>query len=138
MDIQTISNTNLSLFPLSQHHTVYACFKNAKSWNENAKKWLGLTPSTTVAVIHHPDVIGVPYLLQLQTKATLTFLASAVSSNDPLVQELTKYCLSESNAVRLGIPDKTISLLSQARELISSIFRKTLQQRCKQDLCESQ
>ena len=38
------------------------------------KKWLGLTQSTSIAVIHHPDVLGVPHLPQLQTKAKLTYI----------------------------------------------------------------
>ena len=94
------------------------------------KNWLGLTRSTSVAVLHHPDVIGVPHLPQLQTKAKLTFLASIDSSADPLIQELTKYCLSEPTVVRLGISEAAGSLFLEARDSISSITRRTLQQAC--------
>ena len=101
------------------------------------KKWLGLTRSTSVAVLHHPDVIGVPHLPQLQTKAKLTFLASVVSSEDPLIQDLTKSCLKDASAALLGIPEEAATLFSQARQSISSISRKTLQQACKNIARES-
>ena len=95
------------------------------------KRWLGLTRSTTVAVIHHPDVLGVPFLPQLQTKAKLTFLSSVVSSNDPMIQELTKTILEETTASRLGISSDSLSVLNQARESVESISRKTLSTECR-------
>ena len=53
---------------------------------ERRRGWLGLTQSNTVAVIHHPDVLGVPFLLpQLQTKAKLTYLSSVFPSHDPMI-----------------------------------------------------
>ena len=88
------------------------------------KKWLGLTRSTSVAVLHHPDVIGVPHLPQLQTKAKLTFLASVVSSEDPLIQDLTNLRWLQLSS---------LSLYNQ----LSSISRKTLQQACKNVARES-
>ena len=94
------------------------------------KYWLGLTRSKSVAVLHHPDVIGVPHLPQLQTKAKFTFLASIDFSADPLIQELTKYCLSEPTAVRLGISEAAGSLFLKAKDSISSITRRTLQRAC--------
>ena len=72
----------------------------------------------------------VPHLPQLQTKAKLTFLASIESSAYPLIQELTKYCVSGPTAVRLGISEAVGSLFLQARDSISSITRKTLQRAC--------
>ena len=95
------------------------------------KRWLGLTQSTTVAVIHHPDVLGVPFLPQLQTKAKLTFLSSVVSPNDPMIQELTKTILEETTASRLGISSESLSVLNQARESVESISRKTLSTECR-------
>ena len=44
---------------------------------------------------------------------------------------LTKFCLSESTAAWLGISGVEVSLFSLARDPVSSISRKTLQQMCK-------
>ena len=68
------------------------------------KRWLGLTRSTTVAVIHHPDMLGLPFLPQLQTKAKLTYLSSIFPSDDSMIQELT--ILDKPTAGRLGIPSE--------------------------------
>ena len=92
------------------------------------KRWLGLTRSTTVAVIHHPDMLGVPFLPQLQTKAKLTYLSSVFPSDDPMIQELT--ILDKPTAGRLGIPSEALSVFNQARASIASISRKTLFNEC--------
>ena len=95
------------------------------------KKWLGLTRSTSIAVIHHPDILVVPHLPQLQTKAKLTYLSSVICADDPLIQELTKSCLDEATAEHRGISRETLSIFHQARESVSSIIsRKTLPREC--------
>ena len=50
------------------------------------KSWLGLTRSTSAAVLHHPNIINIPSLASLKIKAKLTYLASVVVSQDPLIE----------------------------------------------------
>ena len=95
------------------------------------KRWLGLTRSTTIAVIHHPDVLCVPFLPQLQSKAKLTFLSSVMSSDDPMIQEITNAALDEPTAGRMGVMSETLSLFNLARVSIASISRKTLSSECR-------
>ena len=95
------------------------------------KRWLGLTRSTTIAVIHHPDVLGVPFLPQLQSKAKLTFLSSVMSSDDPMIQEITNAALDEPTAGLMGVMSETLSLFNLARVSIASISRKTLSSECR-------
>ena len=52
------------------------------------KKWLGLTRGATTAIIHHPDVIDIPAISELHTKAKLTFLSAISVSQDPMITEL--------------------------------------------------
>ena len=42
------------------------------------KKWLGLTNSTTVAVIHHPSVLNIPTLESYSISAKLNYLAAVI------------------------------------------------------------
>ena len=87
--------------------------------------------STTIAVIHHPDVLGVPFLPQLQSKAKLTFLSSVMSSDDPMIQEITNAALDEPTAGRMGVMSETLSLFNLVRVSIASISRKTLSSECR-------
>ena len=95
------------------------------------KSWLGLCRSTTIAVIHHPDVLGVPYLPEFRTKAKLNFLASISSSQDPLIKNLSSLTTDQQFLSRQGFPDAVKGLLELARNSISSISRKTLGKACK-------
>ena len=95
------------------------------------KSWLGLCRSTTIAVIHHPDVLGVPYLPEFQTKARLNFLASISSSEDPFIQNLLPLTTNPCFLKRQGFPNEVGSILNLARNPISSILGKTLGKVCK-------
>ena len=55
--------------------------------------------STSIAVIHHPDVLGISYLPDFQTKAKLNFLASISSSEDPLIQDLSSLTTDNSSSL---------------------------------------
>ena len=44
------------------------------------QKWLGLTHSTTVAVIHHPSVLNIPTIEICSTSAKLNYLAAVTLS----------------------------------------------------------
>jgi len=97
------------------------------------KSWLGLCRSTTIAVIHHPDVLGIPYLPEFQTKARLNFLASISSSQDPFIQNLSPLTIDPCFLKRQGFPNEVGSVLNLARKSnsISSISGKTLGKVCK-------
>ena len=88
------------------------------------KRWLGLARSTTIAVIHRPDVLGVPFLPQLQSKAKLTFLSSVMSSDDPMIQEITNAALDEPTAGRMGSSHEWNTLLVQPGLSINSLNLK--------------
>ena len=47
------------------------------------KRWLGLTRSTSVAIIHHPAVLDIPFLQEFRTKAKLSYLSAVTLSTDP-------------------------------------------------------
>ena len=63
------------------------------------KKWLGLTRGATTAIIHHPDVIDIPAISELHTKAKLTFLSAISVSQDPMITEL-EALLSDDSYLR--------------------------------------
>lgn len=42
-------------------------------------KWLGLTKSTTAAVLHHPGVLDIPFPADFSFKAKLNYNLSAVT-----------------------------------------------------------
>ena len=53
------------------------------------KGWLGLTRSTSVAIIHHPAVLDNPFLQEFRTKAKLSYLSVVTLSADPLIAEIS-------------------------------------------------
>lgn len=54
----------ISIFPLGEYHIFYIRLQNhvQSLGMKMLKKWLGLTCSMRVAVINHPNIIGVPHL----------------------------------------------------------------------------
>ena len=80
VDLQLVSHIIPPLLPFSESTTINSHFKMQAMGMKKLKGSLGLTQSTTIAVIHHPNVLGVPFLPQLQSKAKLTFLFSVISS----------------------------------------------------------
>ena len=59
------------------------------------KSWLGLTKGVTNAVIHHPNVIDIPTISEYRTKTKLTFLSSIVTSEDPMITEISDLLLDQ-------------------------------------------
>ena len=53
------------------------------------KKWLCIPRSFSTATLYHPQVMGIPSLMELKTKAKLTLLCSIFTSCDPMIQELS-------------------------------------------------
>ena len=61
---------------------------NAKA-TKFIKSWLGLTRSTSVAVLHHAVILDIPFLSDYNTKAKLSYLSSVCRSPDPFIEELS-------------------------------------------------
>ena len=53
------------------------------------KRWLGVTRSSTAAILHHPSVLGIPALDDFSLKSKLIFLAAISSFKDPFINEIT-------------------------------------------------
>ena len=90
------------------------------------KSWLGLTCSTTVAVIYHPAVLDIPSLAAQNTPAKLTYLASVYLTPDPLLQEISSVALTVNFMEVNRFPSETKSIISQAKESLEYITGKTL------------
>ena len=95
------------------------------------KKWLGLTRSTTTAIIHHPDVIDIPSISELQTKAKLTFLSAISVSQDPMINELETLLSDDSFLRSQGISNAATLLLQKARISVSSIGKRQMSNQCR-------
>ena len=63
------------------------------------KKWLGLTRSTTVNVIHHPSVLNILTLESCSTSAKLNYLAAVTLSPDRMIAEISYFSLLNSLAM---------------------------------------
>lgn len=82
------------------------------------KKWLGLTRSATAAIILHPDVIDIPSISELHTKAKLTFLSVISVSQDPMITELGSLLSDDSYHRSQGIPSTAYYIVStESQEL---------------------
>ena len=90
------------------------------------KSWLGLTRATSVAVLHHPNVLNIPSLASLKIKAKLTYLASVVVSQDPLIEEIADLSSSLSFERNVGIPRSAREILQKGVQSVELIDRKTL------------
>ena len=90
------------------------------------KKWLGLTRSTTVAVIHHPSVLNIPTLESCSTSAKLNYLAAVILSPDPMIAEISHFSLSNSIGHAHEISDLAKDALSAAINSVQSISRKII------------
>ena len=83
------------------------------------KKWLGLTCSTTVAVIHYPSVLNIPTLESCSMSAKLNYLAAVTLSPDPMIAEISHFSLSSSFGNAHGILTLTKILSPQPSNLFS-------------------
>ena len=89
------------------------------------KSWLGLTRSTSVAVIHHPSILNIPFLSDYSTKAKLSFLSAVTTSKDPLI-EIASVALSPSLSAAQCMLEVVGDVLSLAIESVEAINKKTL------------
>ena len=106
--------------------TESTCNKMQATAMRKIKQWLGLTRSTTTAIIHHPNVIDIPSILELRTKAKLVFLSSINTSQDPMITELGSLLADDSFLSSQGVPDASTLLLQKARNSIASIGKRQL------------
>ena len=90
------------------------------------KKWLGLTHSTTVAVIHHPSVLNIPTLESCSTSVKLNYLAAVTLSPDPMIAEISHFSLLSSFGHAHGISELAKDALSIDIKSVQSISRKTI------------
>ena len=92
------------------------------------KKWLGLSRSTTIAVIHHPSVLNIPTLESCSTSAKISYLATVTLSSDPIIvrKSHVRISLSSNFGHAHEISDLARDALSTAINSIASINRKTL------------
>ena len=90
------------------------------------KSWLGLTRSTTVAVLHHPDVLGIPFLKNYSTKAKLSYLSAVMVSKDPVIEEIAILSSSPAFSRDVNIPVSACNALQLAVGSIKEINRVTL------------
>ena len=93
---------------------------NAKA-TKFIKSWLGLTRSTSVAVLHHPVILDIPFLSDYNTKVKLSYLSSVCLSPDPFIEELSSIALSSSFMTENGIPLESKSIHTKAIESLESI-----------------
>ena len=90
------------------------------------KKWLGLTHSNTVAVIHHPSGLNIPTLESCSTSAKLNYLAAVTLSPDPMIAEISHFSLSSRFGHARGISELAKNALSIAIKSVQSISRNTI------------
>ena len=102
------------------------------------KSWLGLTRGVTNAVIHHPNVIDIPAISKYRTKAKLTFLSSILTSEDPMITEISELLLDQGFTRSQCIPSEVNQVLALAKNSISTITTKTLSRKCANVHRESQ
>ena len=86
---------------------------NAKA-TKFIKSWLGLTRSTSVAVLHHPVILDIPFFSDYNTKAKLSYLSSVCLSPDPFIEELSSIAHSSSFMTENGIPLESKSIHTKA------------------------
>ena len=98
------------------------------------KRWLNLPRCFATSALHHPNVIDIPSLFDLKSKAKLTFLASISTSKDPVIEEISSILTDEEYCRSQKIKSSTLDLLVKARTSISTISSKTLRNQCKSEL----
>ena len=75
------------------------------------KSWLGLSRSTSVAVIHHPAVMDIPFLPSFSAKAKISYLSSITLSKDPLVNEIASLSNAPSFKAAMGVPEDAVNVI---------------------------
>ena len=96
------------------------------------KRWLNFPRCFTASALHHPNVIDIPSLSDLRSKAKLTFLASISTSQDPVIEDILSILTEEEYCKNQRIQPSTVDL-HKARSSITTISSKTLNNNCKRE-----
>ena len=75
------------------------------------KQWLNLSRCFTSYALHHPNVIDIPALSDLRTKAKLTFLTSISTSQYPLIEEILSILSDEQYCKNQWIQPSSVDLV---------------------------
>ena len=98
------------------------------------KRWLDLPRCFTTSALHYPNVIDIPSISDLRSKAKLTFLASISTSQDPVMEEILSILTDEEYGKNQNIKPSSVDLLLKARSSVLTISSKTLRNQCKIEL----
>ena len=85
------------------------------------KRWLGVTRSSTAAILHHPSVLGIPALDDFSLKSKLIFLAAVSSSKDPFINEINSLISENHFCYSRRIPAMAQTLLQLTRQSVNTL-----------------
>lgn len=91
------------------------------------KSWVVLTCSTSTSALHHPSVLNISSIEDLNSKSKLTYLVSIWLSSDPLIKEITSILEDRDFNTDVGVTQNLESTVSVARSSISPITQKTFE-----------
>ena len=95
------------------------------------KRWLNLPRCFTTSALHHPNVIDIPSLSDLRSKAKLTFLAAISTSQDPVISKILSMLIDVEYCKSQRIQPCVVDLLQKVTSLIATISSRTLSNQCK-------
>ena len=88
---------------------------------------LQTTPrSTSVAIIHQPAVLDIPFLQEFRTKAKLSYLSAVTLSADPLIAEISSLALRDPSEKSQCFSPEARTTFTIVKRSVTSITRKTL------------
>ena len=87
---------------------------------------VGIDKGTSAAVLYHPNVFNLPSLASFKIKAKLTYLASVVVSQDPLIEEIADLSSSPSFERNVGFLRTAREILQKGVQSVELIDRKML------------
>ena len=98
--------------------------KDASNSLRKIRNWLA-------SALHYPNLIDISALLELRTKAKLTFVTSVTSPKDPTIQEILSIVVDNSFVHSQEVPSVALELLEKAKSSMDSIATKSLKAHCK-------
>ena len=78
-----------------------------------------------MAVLHHLDVLNIPFLSSYKTKTKLTYLSSFVMARDSLIEEIADLSTTATSMKDIGIPKAVKDAIDLGIESVEEISRKT-------------
>ena len=92
------------------------------------KWWLNLARCFITSALHHQNVINIPSLTYLRTKAKLTFLSSISTSQDPLIEEISRIFTDEEYCKNQRSNQSSVGLLLEAKNFNFNYFLYIVEQ----------